>query len=339
MSPIQPALDTLCAEVAKFTARIGRQVDVAAMGVLDRAGHLPLDPPGLVSPNRGCRLIRASDGWVAVNLAREEDRDLVPAWLGGDVGADPWTVLAAYAPARSREALVSGATLLGLPVAAVGEVVADGPRPPMIRMAAGSPVRSSLNVVDLSALWAGPLCGAILAAVGASVTKVESLRRPDPTRVSTPGFFKNLNGAKTEVGFDFDGPGGAKRLRSLILSADVLITSARPRAFAALGLDPASVFAVNPGLVWTAITAHGWTGAAADRVGFGDDTAAAGGLVRWTSDGPRFLGDALGDPVTGLSATAGTLRALAAGGGVIVDVAMARSAAVAAAMCRLPRAA
>jgi crotonobetainyl-CoA:carnitine CoA-transferase CaiB-like acyl-CoA transferase len=74
-------------------------------------------------------------------------------------------------------------------------------------------------------------------------------------------------------------------------------------------------------------------------VGFGDDTAAAGGLVRWTSGGPRFLGDALADPVTGLAAAVGTLRALEQGGGLLVDVALARSAAGTAAFCRLPRAA
>ena len=55
--------------------------------------------------------------------------------------------------------------------------------------------------------------------------------------------------------------------------------------------------------------------------------------------GPRFLGDALADPLTGLAAAAGTLRALEQGGGLIVDAALARAAAGAAALCRLPRAA
>jgi hypothetical protein len=339
VSPIQAALDALCAEVAEHTARIGRRVEPAGLGVLDRTGHLALGSPGLASPNGACRLIRAADGWLAVNLARKEDRDLVPAWLGCDFGGEPWTLIGTHSGGQTRAALINAATLLGLPAAAVGETKADSPHAPLLRMAAGTARTAPLSVVDLTALWAGPMCGAILAAMGASVTKVESVRRPDPTRASTPAFFSNLNGAKAHLTLDLADPGAQAALRDRIADADVLITSARPRAFAGLGLDPTAVFAANPGLVWTAITGHGWSGEAAARVGFGDDTAAAGGLVRWTSDGPRFLGDALADPVTGLAAAVGTLRALEQGGGLLVDVALARSAAGAAALCRLPRAA
>ncbi len=100
------------------------------------------------------------------------------------------------------------------------------------------------------------------------------------------------------------------------------------------------MFAANPSLVWVAITGYGWTGEAGGRVGFGDDTAAAGGLVRWTARGePRFAGDALSDPVTGLAAALGALQGLAGGGGVLVDAAMANAAAGAAALVRLEAAA
>lgn len=339
MSPIQPALDALCAEVAERTGRLGRRVDPRSLGVLDRTGHLPLDPPGRVSPNGACRLVRAADGWIAVNLAREEDRDLVPAWLGCDVGEDPWDLIETHAGRHARAALVEGATLLGLPAAAVGERVADSPQPTLIRMAAGGRRHDPLTVVDLSVLWAGPMCGAILAAMGADVTKIESSRRPDPTRTSTPGFFDALNGAKTQLAFDLASPEGQRRLADEIAVADILITSARPRALPALGLEPAGLFAANPGLVWVAVTGHGWTGAAAQRVAFGDDAAAAGGLVRWEDREPRFLGDALADPVTGLAAAVGALSGLEQGGGVLVDVSLAASAAGAASVCGLAQAA
>lgn len=339
MSPIAPALDHLCAEVAELTARLGRRVEPSKLGVLDRQGHLPLHAPGRVSPNGACRLVRAADGWVALNLAREEDRDLVPAWLGRDVEGDLWASIDAHAAEHDRAALVDGAVLLGLPAAAVGEVVCEAPDAPLIRMAVGGARGSTLRVVDLSALWAGPLCGAILAAMGAEVTKAESVRRPDPTALVTPGFFAALNGGKAHLALDLAAPDGQARLRDLIAAADVLITGARPRAFAGLGLDPAAIFGGNPGLVWVAVTGYGWTGEAAGRVGFGDDTAAAGGLVRWTPDGPQFLGDALADPVTGLAAAAGALRGLEQGGGVLVDVALAGTASGATALCRLPRAA
>lgn len=340
MSPIAPALDLLAAELVELTARHGRRVDVGGLGVLDRKGQLALARPGLSSPNGACRLFRAADGWMAANLARAEDRALIPAWLGCDVGGAPWDEIARYAARHTRADLVEGAALLGLPAGAVGEVVRDSLETPRLRRGDGRAAGGRLQVVDLSALWAGPMCGAVLAAMGARVTRIESSRRPDPTRTSTPEFFRRLNGAKCDLSLDLAEARGQARLRDAVDGADILITSARPRAFEGLGLDPGDVFAANPGLVWVAVTAYGWSGAAASRVGFGDDTAAAGGLVRWTAGGaPRFLGDAVADPVTGLAAAVGALQAIEAGGGFLVDISLAGSAAGAAALCGLRRAA
>jgi hypothetical protein len=327
-----PALATLGARIAALSEEVGRRVEVAGLGVLDRQGQLALAKPGVVSPNGACRLVAAADGWIAVNLARAEDQDLVGAWLRQDPPTEPWAAIMTAAKTRAVDDLIAEAVLLGLPAAAVGETKSLGLSAPVLRMGPGGGRRGgALQVVDLSALWAGPMCGAILAAAGASVIKVEDVRRPDPTAISTPEFGRRLNGAKQTLVLDFGSPEGRARLRALIKAADVLITSARPRAFEGLGLTPQSVFAAHPDLVWVAITGHGWTGPAAARVAFGDDAAAAGGLVRWTAGGaPRFLGDALADPVTGLMAAQGALEGLIAGGGVLVDVALARCAAGAA---------
>ena len=341
-SLIAPALAQLSADIARLTGELGQRVDVAALGATDRRGQLKLHAPGRFSANRACGLFRAKHGWIAVNLAREEDRELIPAWLGSEPDEDPWAALAREARRRTTADVVDGATLLGLPAGRVGEAQADRLAPTAVRM--GLPRRRAqrgpLRVVDLSALWAGPLCGAVLAAMGAAVTKIESAGRPDPTRDSTPDFYRRLNGRKAELRLDFASADGRARLWDEIIGADVVITSARPRAFAGLGLEPADVFAASPSLVWVAITGYGWLGEAGQRVGFGDDTAAAGGLVRWTAKRePRFAGDALSDPVTGLAAALGALQGLAAGGGVLVDTAMAQSAAAAAAMARLEAAA
>jgi crotonobetainyl-CoA:carnitine CoA-transferase CaiB-like acyl-CoA transferase len=335
VSLIAPALAQLTADIGRLSAELGRRVDVAALGATDRRGQLKLHAPGRFSANRACGLFRAADGWIAVNLARDEDRELIPAWLGSDLDEDPRAALAREARRRTAADLIDGATLLGLPAGQVGEARADGLSPPALRMGAPARTRRSgaLRAVDLSALWAGPLCGAVLAAMGAEVTKIESVGRPDPTRVSMPDFFRRLNGRKTELRLDFASADDRARIRDAFLAADVVITSARPRAFAGLGLEPAEVFAANPSLVWVAITGYGWTGAAGARVGFGDDTAAAGGLLRWTAKGePRFAGDALSDPVTGLAAALGALQGVAAGGGALIDAAMARCAAAAAAL-------
>jgi crotonobetainyl-CoA:carnitine CoA-transferase CaiB-like acyl-CoA transferase len=170
-------------------------------------------------------------------------------------------------------------------------------------------------VVDLSALWAGPYCGSLLAEAGYDVCKIEDPRRPDPTAATMPALDARLNGQKTRANSALNDP----RLFERIAAARVLITSARPHALARAGLDEARIFAANPGLLWMAITAHGWTGSNAMRVGFGDDCAAAGGLVRWVKDAPEFVGDALADPLTGLIAATWALEALGRSEAGLID--------------------
>ena len=79
--------------------------------------------------------------------------------------------------------------------------------------------------------------------------------------------------------------------------------------------------------LWLSITAYGRQGVSGNRVGFGDDAAAAGGLVAWSDEEPVFCGDAIADPLTGLTAAARGLQALQDGGRWLLDVAMAGVAA------------
>jgi len=331
MSPIQPALDKAADEIRRAAMRLGYPIRLDLGGLTDRSDSLALKPPGIWSPNRSCRLVRAADGWIAVNLPRPDDTAMIPAWLRRQVTSAPWRALMATARRRSWRPLVKDARVLGLAVGRVGEASGLGVR--LRRMGTGGRPRRGgpAKVIDLSSLWAGPLCGAVLAETGAAVVKLESRRRPDVMREGAPTFFDRLNGKKGAGVFDIASPEDLAWLRGEIAKADVLITSARPRAFAQAGLEPADLFAVNPALVWVAVTGYGFCGRASDRVAFGDDAAAAGGLVRWTRQGePRFLGDALADPITGLCATAGALEALARGGGFLVDAPLAACAAQAA---------
>ena len=103
----------------------------------------------------------------------------------------------------------------------------------------------------------------------------------------------------------------------------MVIEGSRPRALTRLGIDPHEIVAAHPGAVWVAITAYGRTGPRRQWVGFGDDAAAAGGLVQWGADGtPGFVGDAVADPLTGLVAAALVARAVRDGGGVVIDLAL-----------------
>ena len=288
-----------------------------AVQALDRGNELDLALPGLMSPNGHSRLVRTRDSWIAVSLARRDDIELLPAWLGVAFDAEPWESLVSAAAQRSADDLLASAVTLHLPVARVGEALPLD-RPRLIDGAIGN-----TNILDLSALWAGPYCGGLLAEAGHRVIKIEGPDRPDPTAQHTPELDARLNGGKERLSLALDGP----ELLSMINNARAMITSARPHALARLGLHEERVFARNPDLLWIAITAHGWRGDAAMRVGFGDDCAAAGGLLRWEEERPHFIGDALADPLTGIMAATLALEALEGQKAGLIDIALARTAA------------
>lgn len=310
-------LDAVAAAGERLVTASGGRIAFDPRRALSRHDDLTLAEPGEWSPNRHCRMVKCRDGWMAVSLAREEDRELVPAWTGAAIDGEPWRAILRAADARPAEAMVTAAAELHMPVARVDEAE------PLAQSELATCAPCDGIVVDLSALWAGPYCGALLAEAGHAVVKVESDGRPDPTRLHTPKLDGRLNGDKRRVRADLDGA----ELLAMIGEARVLITSARPHALARLGLDEEHLFRINPDLLWIAITAQGWRGDAAMRVGFGDDCAAAGGLVRWDEDRPQFVGDALADPLTGLTAATLALEALAKQQCGVIDVSLARTAA------------
>ena len=201
--------------------------------------------------------------------------------------------------------------------------------PPWCRIAArGRPAPrrrgEAPRVVDLSSLWAGPLCAHLLGLVGARVVKVESTRRPDGGRRGPPAFFDLINAGKRSVALDFSDADDRTRLQRLLEQADIVVESARPRALAQLGIDAEALVRAVPGLVWVSITGYGRRGPGANWVAFGDDAAAAAGLAVATgcAQAPLFCGDAIADPLTGLHAALAALRAWRGGGGVLLDLAL-----------------
>jgi len=311
----------------------------------ERAAVAGLTRRGGVSPGGTCRLLPAADRWIAVNLARPADVELVPTWLGCAVldDDDPWPVVTAAVAGQRADDVVGRAQELGIPAAVAvtpEEAAADEqarargqtfpPSPFLLQGEGGAPGAGPWSrgrpplVVDLSSLWAGPLCGQLLLAAGCRVVKVESTARPDGTRGGPPGFFDLLNGGKESVALDLTRPDGRRALSGLVEAADVVVDSSRPRAMAQLDIDPDEVVAARPGRTWVSITAYGRRGPWANRVGFGDDVAVAGGLALMPAggDGPVFCADAIADPLTGLHAAVAALAGLIGGGGHVVDLAM-----------------
>jgi crotonobetainyl-CoA:carnitine CoA-transferase CaiB-like acyl-CoA transferase len=187
-------------------------------------------------------------------------------------------------------------------------------------------------------MWAGPLCAHLLGLAGARVVKVEDPDRPDGARHGDPLLFEMLHRGHRRMTVSFARAQDREGLRRLVDEADVVIEGSRPRALEALGLGPSAFCAARPGRTWVSITGYGRTGSRSNWVAFGDDAAAAGGLLSRDRAGrPVFCADAVADPVTGLFAATAALASMAAGGGHLVDGAMSRAAAYAAAGPGCPR--
>lgn len=303
----------------------------------EHAAILGLRRNGDVSPSGGCRLIPALAGLLAVNLARPDDVDLVGAWLEVGVEGDPWPAVVAACATRSGAELAERAQLIGIPVALVPQprdVVDDEqsrfrrqrfPVEPwrITRKHIGVKPREPGLVVDLSSMWAGPLCANLLGLAGFRVVKVESLTRPDGARRGSAPFYDLLHSGHRSVAFDFGDETDLARLGLLLDSADVVVESSRPRALDHLGLGPETILTRSPATVWVSITGYGRVGPWRNRVAFGDDAAASAGLIACGEDGsPVFCGDALADPLTGLHGALAALAMYAGGHGGLVDVAL-----------------
>jgi hypothetical protein len=293
----------------------------------ERAAVLGIAPRGTTSAGGSCRLVRARNGvWIACNLARRSDVELLAAWFERDWDGSPWEAVAAHVAATDAEPAVERAQLLGIPAAvAVAPPSAGSARPVRLEVGAEAPRRpiDAALVVDLSALWAGPLCTRLLREHGARVVKVELVGRPDGARAGDPAFWRQLNAGKEEVTLDVAARAGRDALDDLLGAADVVVTGARPRAVEQLGLDLERRVA-RGGLVWVSITGYGYSGPWHDRVAFGDDAAVAGGLAVAAGgpDAPVFVGDAPADPLAGMHAAVAVLDRLEPGGGGFVDVSM-----------------
>ncbi|MCX4766540.1 CoA transferase [Streptomyces sp. NBC_01275] len=316
---VAPYLGPLAEVVGDFTALTGVPVDLPTALFL-RARLAGLGPPGRTSAGGSCRLLATADGWAAVNLARPDDTAALPALLAllGAPGAD----LPGAARNVTSAELACSAQLLGIPAAAHASAGDD--RPP-VRAARHGERRpralAGLRILDLSALWAGPLCARLLGLAGAEVTKVESDARPDGARSGPPDFYRWLHDGHESRVLDF----ATGAVAALAAEADVVVEASRPRALRRLGVHAERFLAARPGRVWVSITGYGRDD---DRIAFGDDAAVAGGLTGRDPHGaPVFLGDALADPVTGLYAAHATARSLAAGGGELLCVSMSACAA------------
>ena len=312
-------------DVASQTARLGRRVVVDGPALLaERAAITGMTRNGGIAVGGGARFVRAADRWVVVNLPRPSDVEALPALLRCGVDPADWSAVAAAVATIPAADLIEQAGLLGLAVSTPGEQAA--PLSPGSELHRGGPRTPAARplVIDLTSLWAGPLATSLLAEAGARVIKVEGRRRPDGARDGVAAFFDLLNHRKECVSIDIDDPADRRFLRRLIAGADLVVEASRPRAMDHLGIAPEAVAA--GGVSWLSLPAYGRTGADANRIGFGDDVAVAGGL--WVDgERPGFVADAVADPLAGLVAAAFGAELLAETTAAVVEVPLRRAAA------------
>ena len=330
-----PELQQMNWLASEFALLSGFTVDPQGL-LAQRVRHTKWQSGPFQSVGGSCHLMLTSDEqWVAINLARPEDHELLGIFFPTTLQSDDKinvSLLRVQVRQCSADMLIEFAIDVGLPIAVLDEVINKyslDELPITIQQFEKQidlKPCSQLRVVDLSSLWAGPLCSHLLQRCGYAVTKVESRHRPDGARFGNPDFFAALDAGKDHVEIDFHSEHGINQLRELIANADVVIEGSRPRAMQQLGIDAEQIVRDAQPQVWLSITGYGRSGDAGQRVGFGDDCAVAGGLVVQAPAGPQFLGDAIADPISGLVAATGVLRAVQQQKPCLLGVSLAESA-------------
>jgi len=179
----------------------------------------------------------------------------------------------------------------------------------------------SVRVVEMGTYITGPAAAMHLADLGADVIKVERPGEGDPFRAFKGGLYsphyQTYNRNKRSIALDTTKPEDLELFGELIAGADVFIQNFRPGVAEKLGAGEEALRAINPGLVYCAISGFGRSGPSRDRPAFDTVAQAASGYLRLLTPptNPRVIGPAIADAVTGQYAALAILAALLERGG------------------------
>src|SRR5258705_10415083 len=177
---------------------------------------------------------------------------------------------------------------------------------------------AGLRVIDLTQVMAGPFCAMLLADLGADVIKIEppagDSTRTMPGAVGTDSpSFNAVNRGKRSVVINLKTSEGVDAVKTLARDADIFVENYRPGVMETLGLDYASLSAINPRLVYASISGYGQTGPDREQGGFDLVAQGVSGIMSVTGEpggAPVKSGIPLTDLGAGLFATVGILAAL-----------------------------
>lgn len=180
---------------------------------------------------------------------------------------------------------------------------------------------AGIKVVDMTEALAGPYCGMLLGDLGADVVKVERPGTGDQSRGWGPPFldgesayFLSVNRNKRSIELDIKARGDLEVLHALTAEADVFLTN-NPRldSLERNRIDPATLQAANPRLVYVGISGYGHTGPKANRSGYDIIAQGEAGLMALTGapdGGPSRFPSPMADISGGIYATIAVLGAL-----------------------------
>src|SRR5258707_9946722 len=194
-----------------------------------------------------------------------------------------------------------------------------------------------LKVLELGHVMAGPVCGMMLADMGADVIKLEKTSGGDDSRRMVPPQIKDesaafliLNRNKRGIAVDLKSPRGIEIVKKLIQKVDILIENFRLGTMERLGLEYATIQKLNPSLVYCSLSGFGRTGPYASRGGFDLVAQGMSGLMsitgRRNDETPVKVGPPVTDITAGILGAMGVLAAyshrLKAGKGQLVDTSL-----------------
>lgn len=191
---------------------------------------------------------------------------------------------------------------------------------------------AGVRVIEQGAFITGPCAAMMLADMGADVIKIERPDGGDPFRSFEGGLysphFQAYNRNKRSFALDTTIPSDLSKFDSLIEGADVYIQNFRPGVATKLGVAASRLRALNPTLIYCAISGFGSSGPYADRPSYDTVAQSLSGFLKLNlnPDSPRVAGPAVADAITGLYAAQGILAALfhrtTTGLGQVVELSM-----------------
>lgn len=194
---------------------------------------------------------------------------------------------------------------------------------------------AGLKVLDFSTLLPGPYATMLLADMGAQVLRVESPNRVDLVREMAPqvagqsAAFQYLNRGKQSLGMDLKHPRAKPLIERLLADYDILVEQFRPGVMARLGLDYASLSALNPRLIYCSITGYGQSGPYRDRAGHDINYLALSGISDSSGNaaGPALCSVQIADIAAGsqpavMAILAAVIQRQQTGQGQALDIAM-----------------